>query len=118
MIASIQTFGSYANFHPHVHTTVTEGVVTKDGTFLPLLEPDLDAVGEPRDREHRRRLVLAAGRRADRLSESFHERLLGWSPSGFSAYGKQIAHADEPGKLELWRRIHNSSYADVRVMRT
>jgi len=27
---------------------VTEGVVTADGTFLPLFEPDLDAVGGPR----------------------------------------------------------------------
>ena len=88
--------GSYANFHPHVHATVTEGVVTKDGTFLPVLEPDLDAVGELF-----RRLVLSALRKADRLSEPFHERLLGWSPSGFSVYGRQIAHADEPGKLEL-----------------
>jgi len=51
-----------------------------------------------------RRLVLAALRKADRLSESFHERLLSWSPSGFSVYGKQIAHADEPGKLERMAR--------------
>ena len=73
--------------------------MTTDGTFLPLLEPDLDAVGELF-----RRLVLAGLRKADRLSESFHERLLSWSPSGFSAYGKQIAHADEPGKLERMAR--------------
>ena len=99
VIASIQTFGSFANFHPHVHTTVTEGVVTVDGTFLPLLEPDLDAVGELS-----RRLVLAGLRKADRLSDSFHDRLLSWSLSGISAYGKQVAHADEPGKLERTAR--------------
>jgi hypothetical protein len=29
MIASIQTFGSYANFHPHVHAIVTDGVVAQ-----------------------------------------------------------------------------------------
>lgn len=107
VIASIQTFGSFANFHPHVHTTVTEGVVTPDGTFLPLLEPDLDSVGELF-----RRLVLAGLRKADRLSESFHDRLLSWSPSGFSAYGKQVAHTDEPGKLErLARYIARAPFA-------
>ncbi len=76
MIASIQTFGSFANFHPHVHALITDGVVTADGTFLSLIEPDLEAVTELL-----RRLLLAALRRAGRLSEAFHERLLGWSPS-------------------------------------
>ncbi len=38
------------------------------------------------------------------MSESFHDRLLSWSPSGFSAYGKQVAHADEPAKLERMAR--------------
>ena len=107
MIASIQTFGSFANFHPHVHALVTDGVVTKDGTFLPLLEPDLDAITELF-----RRLVLAALRKAGRLSESFHARLLAWSPSGFSVWGRQVAHADEPGKLErLARYISRAPFA-------
>jgi hypothetical protein len=88
-----------AGFHPHVHAIVTDGVVTWDATFLPLLEPDLEALGELF-----RRLVLSALRHADRLSESFHERLLGWSPSGCSVYGRQIAHAAEPGKLERMAR--------------
>ena len=56
--------------------------------------------------------MLAALRKADRLSESFHERLLGWSPSGFSVHGKQVAHADEPGKLErLLRYIARAPFA-------
>jgi len=83
----------------HPCARLTEGVATRDGTFLPLLEPDLEAVGEIF-----RRLVLAGLRKADRLSESFHNRLLSWSPSGFSAYGKQVAHADEPGKLKRMAR--------------
>jgi hypothetical protein len=56
--------------------------------------------------------VLAALRKANRLSESFHERLLGWSPSGFSVHGQQGAHADEPGKLErLLRSIARAPFA-------
>jgi hypothetical protein len=99
MIVSIQTFGSYANFHPHVHALVTDGVVTPDGAFLPLLEPDVAAIAELF-----RRLLLAELRAAERLSEAFHARLLGWSPSGFSVHGAQVAHTDEPAKLERLAR--------------
>ena len=31
MVTSIQTFGSYANFHPHIHALVTNGVMTREG---------------------------------------------------------------------------------------
>jgi hypothetical protein len=60
----------------------------------------LEVAQEPHAPQH----VLAGLRKAGRLSESFYERLLSWTPSGFSAYGKQVAHADEPGKLERMAR--------------
>ena len=47
MVASIQTFGSFANFHPHLHCLVTEGVLTREGEFLPLATIDPAAVEEP-----------------------------------------------------------------------
>ncbi len=34
-VASIQTFGSQANWHPHVHALVTEGLVLPGGTVAP-----------------------------------------------------------------------------------
>ena len=82
--------------------------------------PERDSAGE-RDQaavrvhavcELFRRLVLAELRKAQRLSEAFHERLLGWSPSGFSVHGRQVAHVDEPGKLErLARYISRAPFA-------
>lgn len=36
MVISIQTFGYFANFHPHLHALVTNGVLTRDGRFLDL----------------------------------------------------------------------------------
>jgi hypothetical protein len=36
MIATVQTFGDLAHWHPHVHTIVTDGLFAEDGTFLPL----------------------------------------------------------------------------------
>jgi hypothetical protein len=36
VVASLQTFGSFAaNFNPHCHGLVTEGVFTPQGEFLP-----------------------------------------------------------------------------------
>jgi hypothetical protein len=95
-----------------VHALVTEGVVTAEGTFIPLLAPDLEAVCEVF-----RRLVLAGLRRAERLSDEFHERLLAWSPSGFSVHGAQVAHADEPDRLErLARYVTRAPWALDRVI--
>ena len=39
VVASLQTFGSFANFHPHLHAIVTEGVITPDGRFHPVIWP-------------------------------------------------------------------------------
>src|SRR4030065_1530764 len=40
-VVSLQTFGAYgANFNPHAHALVSEGVFTQNGEFLPL--PSLD----------------------------------------------------------------------------
>ena len=32
MIATVQTFGDLAHWHPHVHTVVTDGLFAEDGT--------------------------------------------------------------------------------------
>ncbi len=90
MVASIQTFGSALNFSPHVHALVTDGVLEHGGAFLPLTTPDLAALNELF-----RRLVLAALVKAERLSESFRDRLLAWRHSGFSVYGAQVPLPEE-----------------------
>jgi len=95
VVASIQTFGSYANFHPHIHALVTEGVFAHDGTFHPVAWPPPGVLEEAF-----RRLLLAALQRAQRLSESFCESLLSWRHSGFSVHAEQRLEASEGGRLE------------------
>ena len=95
MVASIQTFGSYANFHPHIHAIVTEGVFTPEGAFHPVPWPPARVLEEAF-----RRLLLAALLRAERLSESAHESLLAWAHSGFSVHGEQRVDASEGDALE------------------
>lgn len=40
MIACVQTLGSLAHLHPHVHLLVTDGAYRRDGTFVPPPVPD------------------------------------------------------------------------------
>jgi len=99
MVSSIQTFGSYGNWHPHVHALLTDGLVEPGGRFHALGAFDEAAV------ERRfRRLVLDRLRRAERLSESFHERLLSWEHSGFSVHAGEAIPPQEAESLERLAR--------------
>ena len=76
MVSSIQSFGSFANFHPHIHALVTDGLVERGGQFHLLRAFDTKAI-----EQHFRKLVLDRLRRAERLSESSQETLLSWIAS-------------------------------------
>jgi hypothetical protein len=95
MVASIQTFGSYANFHPHIHALVTNGVVTREGEYRPLPEWTPGVIAEVF-----RRLVLRELVKAGRLSEEFRDVLMTWERSGFSVYGEQVVVEGEEERLE------------------
>lgn len=98
-VASIQTFGSFAaNFNPHSHCLVTEGVFTPQGEFLPLPTPATYILEDIEERF--RKLLLERLHRAERLSTSFMNKLLEWNPSGFSVYAEQLVFDDELQKLE------------------
>ena len=65
-VFSLQTYGAYgANFNPHCHGLVTEGVFSKDGEFLPLPSLDASAV-----MQLFRRLLLLRLHQKERLSET------------------------------------------------
>ena len=99
-VLAVQTFGAYAaNFHPHVHGLAADGLFLDDGRFLPL--PPL----EPRLLEEVfRRSLLTRLHRDGRLSEEFRDRLLTWSPSGFSAQAQPPLPPDDPRARERLAR--------------
>ena len=98
-VASLQTFGSFAaNFNPHCHGLVTAGVFTPQGEFVPLPTPATYRLADIEERF--RHLLLKRLHRAERLSEAFMNKLLQWSPSGFSVHAGQLVHNDEPEKIE------------------
>ena len=102
VVSSIQTFGSFANFQPHTHSLVTEGVFTPLGEFLPLPVPATYITKDIED--NFRKMLLERLHRAERLSEDFMNKLLQWNPSGFSAYAGQLVFDDEQKKLEQLAR--------------
>ncbi len=87
---------------------VTEGVFTPQGEFLPLPTPATYILADIEERF--RKLLLKRLHRAERLSETFMNKLLEWNPSGFSVHaepafakataGRQLVYDDEIQKLE------------------
>jgi hypothetical protein len=95
-VISIQSFGSFgANFHPHLHVLVSDGVFTRAGEFLELPSVDTAAVGEVF-----RRLLLRRLHDAERLSERFMHNLLGWVHPGFSVCAGDIIPTEDRQGLE------------------
>lgn len=116
-VSSIQTFGSFAaNFHPHIHSLITEGVFTSEGEFLPLPEPPTSILANIEERF--RHLLLKRLCRAERLSEAFRNRLLGWTPSGFSVDANQLVFDHEPHRLERLARYLTRPPMAVSSVRT
>jgi len=99
-VISLQTFGGYgANFNPHAHALVSDGVFNRDGEFLPLPAPDPAAVMEVF-----RRLFLERLHRAERLSATFMHNLLSWVHPGFSVFAGPPVDAAPLASLESQSR--------------
>ena len=78
MIGSLQMNAQGANFNPHAHTLVTDGVFSAEGEFLPAPARDPAAVMQVF-----RRLLFPRLHQAELLSESFVRNLLSWVHPGF-----------------------------------
>jgi hypothetical protein len=109
-VASLQTFGGWflvraANFHPHVHALITEGVFHDPRSATPSFEWvagwDVAAIAELF-----RRRVLARLRQAQRLREHTEQMLLSWEHSGFSVWaGEPIGPGDSERQEHVARYV-------------
>jgi len=92
MVISVQTFGNRAaNYNPHCHCLVTDGVYLSNGSFVrSSFIPPVDMS------ELFRRAVLSAFAREELLTESAVENMLSWPHSGFNVHlGPVISGNDE-----------------------
>ena len=109
VIVCVQTFGSVAHLYPHLHVLLTDGALRRNGTFVPLPEPDA-AVLE----ELWRRSVLAEFVRRGWLEEDAAAGMMSWPHSGFGAYiGPRIEERE--GLLRVARYSARAPVAEARL---
>ena len=111
VVASIQTFGTLVNWHPHLHLVVTDGALRPDGTFLHLGFHDVDVLTEAF-----RRAVLREFVRRDLLTPDDARSMLAWPHSGFHVHHSVRLGADDVhGILQLARYAARAPVALERL---
>ena len=109
LIVCVQTFGTVAHWHPHLHVLMSDGAFRRDGSFVPLPEPDATVL-----EELWRRSVLAAFVRQGWLEEDAAAGMLAWPHSGFGAYlGPRIE--DGAALLRVARYCARAPVAESRL---
>jgi hypothetical protein len=81
VIMAIHTFGDYADFHPHLHALVADGLFTKSGMFYVMPEGGL----KPLEELFRNRVIAMLAKK-ELLPEERVRMLLGWVHSGFNVH--------------------------------
>ena len=98
MIASLQSYGDDpTRFHPHLHSLVTDGLVSADGSLVPIPCPDPVCLMEL----FRHKLVKALLAR-EKISPRLVEIMQNWTHPGFSVFqGKAIPPDNHQARRRL-----------------
>jgi len=96
-ILFVQTFGDLANFNPHVHALVADGVFEASGRFIPL-----PPIPQALLAERLRREVLGLLVRRETIGPPLARQMLAWRHSGFSVHNQvRVAAGDAEGRKSL-----------------
>ena len=112
-IVAIQTYGDQAaNYHPHIHMLVTEGVFAPDGRFHDLpIGVDLDKLTDLFRHEVFRGLLDAR-----RIRQTTVEQMLKWNHSGFHVHrGNELEPEDSDGRRRVARYLLHPPVAVERM---
>ncbi len=111
IVASIQTHGSLANWHPHLHLLVTDGGFRADSTFVPLPLHDVTTLTEAF-----RRAVLRLFVRRELMDVETAQGMLAWPHSGFHVHdGVWVAADDREFAVRLARYCARNPVALSRL---
>ncbi len=92
IVACLQTHGSLANWHPHLHLLVTDGGFRPDGAFIPWPAHDTAALTEAF-----RRAVLRLFVRREFFEAHEAQAMLAWPHSGFHVHDAVLVPEDDTG---------------------
>ncbi|MDY6906390.1 MAG: transposase [Thermodesulfobacteriota bacterium] len=109
-VVAVQTFGTFQNFHPHLHIIATDGCFYGEGKFQKANRP-CPADLEPLFRQEVFKLLKAHG-----LPDRVIENMMGWHHSGFNVYcGPAIWPANDTGLENLARYIIRAAFSQERM---
>ena len=110
-IVAIQTYGDQLNWHPHLHSIVSDVAWDSGDHPPPLGSPD-PKILTGLFRHH----VLKMLQDQRRLSREFARRLRSWEPSGFQVFcGRPVAREETAALERLTSYILRPSFAGTRV---
>jgi len=111
IVSSIQTHGSLANWHPHLHLLVTDGGFRPDGTFVRLPLHDVATLTEMF-----RRAVLKMFVKRELMDIETAQSMLNWPHSGFHSHdGVWVAADDTEFTVRLARYCARNPVALSRM---
>jgi len=108
VVVSIQTFGDYARWHPHLHALVADGLFLESGHFLVMPKVGLRPL-----RELFRAHVLKMLKKEGLIDDAFIKMLMSWQHvSGFNAHNQvRIKPKDGQGMENLSQYIIRNTFS-------
>ena len=108
VVISIQTFGDYVRWHPHLHALVADGLFLESGSFLVMPTVDLRPL-----RELFRAHVLKMLKKEGLIDDSLIKLLMSWRHvSGFNVHHEvRIKPHDEKGMENLAQYIIRNTFS-------
>jgi hypothetical protein len=112
MVGGVQTFGDLANFHPHIHAIVPDGVFTESGYFVPIPE-----IWKHRAVELWQEKVFAILLDEHKITTEVVESMRAWKHSGFSVDNSvYVANDDKEGMQRLVEYIARCPFSLTRMV--
>lgn len=108
LVVSIQTFGDYARWHPHLHVLVADGLFLESGYFFVMPKVDLRPL-----RELFRGHLLKMLKKEGLIDDAFIIMIMKWRhTSGFNVHNQvRIKPDDEKGIENLYQYIIRNTFS-------
>ena len=109
---TIQTFGDYAKWHPHIHSIVADGLFRRSGVFYVMPKLDITPLAELF-----RAGVLSMLQKEELIDDGFIAMIMKWRhTSGFSVDNSvNIARDDDKGITSLAQYIIRSPFSTKKI---